>query len=93
MGHPLHAETDRAPTKAVAGDRCNPVGPILSQQHWRPETAFEKPDPAPGPEPRLVKKKASHLDWDTVAIWLFLIGLAVVSLIAGYQLWGKFSIR
>jgi len=40
-----------------------------------------------------VEKKANGLDRDMVVVWLFIGGVIIVSFLAVYQLWTKFSLH
>ena len=40
-------------------------------------------------KPKRQKKRFAHADLNTIAIWLFLIAVAIASLLAAFQLWAK----
>ena len=42
---------------------------------------------------RLAPTKAGNLKREEVALWLFIVAIAIISLLAGYFLWAKLSLH
>jgi len=49
------------------------------------------PHPPAAPEPNTQDGKPKRALWENIALWLFLAGILVASVAAGYLLWVKIS--
>ncbi len=68
------------------GGRDPTPSPCLSTRTSRPADLQQSGTTA---KPNRQEKRFAHMDLNTIAVWLFLIIVAMASLLAAFQLWAK----
>jgi hypothetical protein len=91
---PRHrATTGRMTEKAVTGNRSLQTTPDFFPASRRTGGLRQKSkvEPVQGSDP--VTNNANGSNWETVALWLFIAGIFIASVLAGYLFWAKLSFR
>lgn len=84
-------ECGRATRTAVTNNGAHRALPARAPGDSWEGRPCEKLKEEPGPESKPMMKRVTRLDWEMVALWLFIAGIILVSSFAGYQLWTKLS--
>jgi len=79
--------------KAVTGSRSLQTTPdFFPASRWAGSLGeMPKVEPVPGSSP--ATNNANGSNWERVALWLFIAGIFVASVLAGYLFWVKLSFR
>lgn len=89
MNTHIHRAADRALRTVPNGNNLGGRDPTpLSRFSARTQRPVDL-QPIPAAKSQSQRKKPGRFDLDSVAIWLFLIIVAIISVLVAFQLWAK----
>lgn len=85
----IHMHDDRAAQTQLNGNGFGGRDPTPSPCSFTQTSGPAVKQNGTPAKPRGQKKPFAHVDLNSIAIWLFLITVAIASLLAAFQLWAK----
>jgi hypothetical protein len=93
MQNLFRIETGRAAETAVKNNGAHQVIPARAPGLSSAGRPCEQLKEQPGTESNPMRKRFLRSDWEMLVLWLFVAGIIITSLFAGYLFWAKLSFR